>query len=83
LYYMARQLGGERWSWYTGRLNLLGLLGGIAAQDYGIATFSAAWANLEFGYEPTPESLLVIYAVILVLHAVLNLFGTRLMNVLT
>ncbi|MEW2028990.1 amino acid permease [Streptomyces roseifaciens] len=83
LYYMARQLGGERWSWYTGWLNLLGLLGGIAAQDYGIATFTAAWANLQFGFVPTPGSLLVMYAVILALHAVLNLLGTRLMNVLT
>ncbi|KUF15129.1 MULTISPECIES: amino acid permease [Streptomyces] len=83
LYYMARQLGGERWSWYTGWLNLLGLLGGIAAQDYGIATFTAAWMNLQFGYTPTPGSLLALYAVILALHAVLNLFGTRLMNILT
>ncbi|MEI5102829.1 amino acid permease [Streptomyces sp. PmtG] len=83
LYYMARQLGGERWSWYTGWLNLLGLLGGIAAQDYGIATFTAAWMNLQFDYTPTPGSLLVLYAVILALHAVLNLFGTRLMNILT
>ncbi|OKH99169.1 amino acid permease [Streptomyces sp. CB02923] len=83
LYYMARQLGGERWSWYTGWLNLLGLLAGIAAQDYGIATFTAAWANLQFGHVPTPGSLLVVYAIVLVLHAVLNLFGARLMNALT
>ncbi|MCS0636999.1 amino acid permease [Streptomyces sp. LP05-1] len=83
LYYMARQLGGERWSWYTGWLNLLGLLGGIAAQDYGIATFTAAWANLQFGFVPTPGSLLVMYAVILALHGALNLFGSRLMNILT
>ncbi|MGI5341554.1 amino acid permease [Streptomyces sp. CA-181903] len=82
LYYMARRLGGERWSWYTGWLNLLGLLGGIAAQDYGIATFADAWANLQFGYVPTPRSSLALCAVILALHAVLNLFGARLMNVL-
>ncbi|MFI0263101.1 amino acid permease [Streptomyces sp. NPDC017056] len=83
LYYMARQLGGERWSWYTGWLNLMGLLGGIAAQDYGIATFTAAWLNLQFGFVPSPGSLLALYAVVLALHAVLNLFGTRLMNLLT
>ncbi|MFD7661171.1 amino acid permease [Streptomyces sp. NPDC059788] len=83
LYYMARQLGGERWSWYTGWLNLMGLLGGIAAQDYGIATFTGAWLHLQFGYTPTPGSLLTLYAVVLALHAVLNLFGTRLMNFLT
>ncbi|MEV5595333.1 amino acid permease [Streptomyces sp. NPDC052496] len=83
LYYMARRLGGERWSWYTGWLNLLGLLGGIAAQDYGIATFTAAWANLQWGHTPTPGSLLATYAVVLALHAALNLFGARLMNFLT
>ena len=29
LYYMADRLGGRRWGWYTGWLNLLGLLGAI------------------------------------------------------
>ncbi|MET9293404.1 amino acid permease [Streptomyces sp. NPDC003077] len=83
LYYMARQLGGSRWSWYTGWLNLMGLLGGIAAQDYGIAGFVGAWLNLQWGFEPSPGSLLTLYAAILLLHALLNLRGARLMNVLT
>ncbi|MFE2425635.1 amino acid permease [Streptomyces sp. NPDC059373] len=82
LYYMADQLGGPRWGYYTGWFNLLGLLGAIAGIDYGAALFSGAWLNLQFGFTPTPGKILVIFAVILLLHATLNLFGVRLVSVL-
>ncbi|MGH3323374.1 MAG: amino acid permease, partial [Streptomyces sp.] len=54
LYYMAGQLGGRRWGWYTGWLNLLGLLGAIAGIDYGAALFTGALLNLQWGIEPSP-----------------------------
>ncbi|MFC8916979.1 amino acid permease [Streptomyces sp. NPDC047821] len=82
LYYMADRLGGRRWGWYTGWLNLLGLLGAIAGIDYGAALFTGAFLNLRFGFEPTPGSTFVIFLCILLLHAVLNLFGVRLVSVL-
>ena len=82
LYYMANQLGGPRWGWFTGWFNLLGLLGAIAGIDYGAALFSGAFASLQWGFTPTPGKILAIYAVILVLHATLNLFGVRLVSVL-
>ncbi|WP_033306936.1 amino acid permease [Streptomyces iakyrus] len=82
LYYMAHQLGGPRWGWYTGWLNLLGLLGAIAGIDYGAALFTGALLNLQWGFDPTPGSILIIYACILVLHAALNLFGVRLVSIL-
>jgi amino acid transporter len=82
LYYMADQLGGPRWGYYTGWFNLLGLLGGIAGVDYGAALFSGAWLNLQFGFTPTPGKTLAIFAVILLLHATLNLFGVRVVSVL-
>ncbi|MCC9309160.1 amino acid permease [Kitasatospora sp. RB6PN24] len=82
LYFMADRLGGKGWGWYTGWLNLLGLLGGIAGIDYGAATFIGALANLQFGFTPTPGKLMVIYTVILLLHALLNLAGVRLVSVL-
>ncbi|PRH78146.1 amino acid permease [Streptomyces solincola] len=82
LYYMADKLGGRRWGWYTGWLNLLGLLGAIAGIDYGAALFTGAFLNLQFGFTPTPGSTFVIFLVILLLHAVLNLFGVRLVSVL-
>nr|WP_050503629.1 amino acid permease [Streptomyces rimosus] len=82
LYFMADRLGGKRWGWYTGWLNLLGLLGAIAGIDYGCALFAGAFAGLQWGFEPTPGSLMVIYVCVLALHAALNLFGVRLVGIL-
>nr|WP_258310656.1 amino acid permease [Streptomyces sp. FT05W] len=82
LYYMADRLGGRKWGWYTGWLNLLGLLGAIAGIDYGAALFTGALLNLQWGFDPTPGHTMVIFLCILLLHAVLNLFGVRLVSVL-
>ncbi|MFG3496600.1 amino acid permease [Streptomyces sp. NPDC047928] len=82
LYYMADRLGGRRWGWYTGWLNLLGLLGAIAGIDYGAALFTGAFLNLQWGFAPTPGSTFAIFVCILLLHAALNLFGVRLVSVL-
>ncbi|MFI0711250.1 amino acid permease [Streptomyces inhibens] len=82
LYYQAEKLGGRKWGWYTGWLNLLGLLGAIAGIDYGAALFTGAWLNLQFGFEPTAGKTMVIYLIILTLHATLNLFGVRLVSIL-
>lgn len=82
LFDMANRLGGPRWGWYTGWLNLLGLLGAIAGIDYGAALFTGAFANLQWGFTPTPGKTMLIYLGILLLHAMLNLFGVRLVTVL-
>ncbi|WP_406859195.1 amino acid permease [Streptomyces sp. HUAS MG47] len=82
LYYMADRLGGRRWGWYTGWLNLLGLLGAIAGIDYGAALFTGAFLKLQWNITPTPGSTFVIFLCILLLHALLNLFGVRLVSVL-
>ncbi len=82
LYFMAHRLGGPRWGWMVGWLNLLGLIGGIAGIDYGAASFVGAFLNLQFGYSPAPGSLFVIFAVILLLHAVLNLRGVHVVSAL-
>ncbi|MET7620149.1 amino acid permease [Streptomyces sp. NPDC005408] len=82
LYYMADRLGGRKWGWYTGWLNLLGLLGAIAGIDYGCALFTGALLNLQWGFNPTPGSTMLIFMCILLVHAVLNLFGVRLVSVL-
>lgn len=82
LYFMAGRLGGPRWGHYTGWMNLLGLLGGMAAGPYGSALFIGAWANLTFGFTPTPAKTFVIFGGLLLLLAVLNLFGVRLVSLL-
>ncbi len=82
LYFMAHRLGGPRWGWATGWLNLLGLVGGIAGIDYGAASFIAAFASLQWGVEPTPGLLLTTFAAILILHALVNLRGVHVVSVL-
>ncbi|QLJ03705.1 amino acid permease [Streptomyces sp. NEAU-sy36] len=82
LYYMADRLGGRRWGWYTGWLNLLGLLGAIAGIDYGAALFTGAFAHLQWGFTPTPGRTMLVFCAILLLHAVLNLFGVRVVSLL-
>lgn len=77
MYYMARSLGGPRWGYYTGWLNLLGMMGGLAGSGYGAASFIGALLNLRFGIEPTPGSTLLILAAILIAVAVINLCGVR------
>ncbi|MEU6352889.1 amino acid permease [Streptomyces sp. NPDC047072] len=82
LYFMASKLGGPRWGYGTGWLNLLGLMGGMAGGCYGTALFAGAWLNLQWGFTPTPERTLMIFGVILLLLATLNLFGVRLVSIL-
>ncbi|MBV1949082.1 amino acid permease [Streptomyces sp. BV129] len=83
LYVMAERLsGGRRWGWYTGWLNLLGLLGGIAGIDYGASLFTGAFMSLQWGITPDSGTIMVIFCCILLLHALLNLFGVRVVSLL-
>ncbi|WP_030800458.1 amino acid permease, partial [Streptomyces sp. NRRL F-3273] len=43
---------------------------------------TGALLNLQWGFDPTPGHTMVIFLCILLLHAVLNLFGVRLVSVL-
>ncbi|MFM9760778.1 amino acid permease [Streptomyces scabiei] len=82
LFFMAGKLGGPKWGYFTGWFNLLGLLGGMAGGSYGMSLFVGAWLNLQWGFTPTPGKTMAICGVILLLLAVLNLFGVRLVSVL-
>ncbi|MET7490475.1 amino acid permease [Streptomyces sp. NPDC005538] len=82
LFFMAGKLGGPKWGFYTGYFNLLGLLGGMAGGSYGMSLFVGAWLNLQWGFTPTPARTMAICGAILLLLAVLNLFGVRLVSVL-
>jgi amino acid transporter len=80
LFFMAGALArkhGRAWSWFTGWLNLLGLLGTLAGIDFGAAQFIGALASLQWGFHPTAKSLIGIYALVLALHALLNLPGIK------
>ncbi|PJN28618.1 amino acid permease [Streptomyces sp. CB02959] len=82
LYFMSHKLGGRRWGWYTGWLNLLGLVAAIAATDYGCAQFTSAFLTMQFDTTAGPGTTFVVFLAILLLHAVLNVQGVRLINTL-
>ncbi len=85
LYYWSAKLGGSNgaaWSWFTGWFNMLGQVGITAGIDFGGAFFASALLNLLFGYPLDPPHIIGIYAVILVLHGLLNTFGIRLVALL-
>ncbi|MCW2889812.1 MAG: amino acid permease family protein [Streptosporangiaceae bacterium] len=83
IYWWAATLGKPVHGWFTGWLNLIGLIAVTASVDYGCATFinlllgmfDSTWA---FGL----TGVFVIFAVVLVLHALINIYGHHLVAVL-
>jgi amino acid permease (GABA permease) len=85
LYYWSAKLAGKQgpaWSWFTGWFNLLGQIGVTAGIDFGLAFFSSALLNALFGYPQTPPAIILLYAIVLFLHGLLNTFGVRLVALL-
>jgi amino acid transporter len=94
LYYWASQLGGPAWGWFTGWFNLIGQVAVTAGIDYGLAVSIDVLLNAWFPAFPaklgsilaidpaTQWATLAIYAVVLILHAGLNIFGVRIVALL-
>jgi len=81
LYYWSAKLGGKNgaaWSWFTGWFNLLGQIAVTAGIDFGLAFFTTAFLNLAFGYPSDPAHVILVYAVVLFAHGLLNTFGVSL-----
>ena len=85
IYWWASKLGGPAWGFFTGWLNLIGLVAVTAGVAYGCATFidltistySTGYAD---GYSLT--RVFLIFLVVLALAAVLNIFSSHLMAVM-
>jgi amino acid transporter len=85
IYWWASKLGGVKAGYYTGWLNLIGLLAIDASVAYGCATFfdltldtySTSWAA---GYSLT--RVFLIFLVVLVLVAMVNIFSSHLLAIL-
>jgi amino acid transporter len=85
IYWWASKLGGVKAGYYTGWLNLIGLLAIDASVAYGAATFfdlsfstmSESWAA---GY--SLSRVFVMFLVVLVLTALINIFGGHLLALL-
>src|SRR5688500_17988782 len=84
IYWWASKLGGPAAGFYTGWLNLIGLIAVTAGVSYGCATFidltlntySESWAE---NYSLT--RVFIIFVVVLAIASVLNIFSSHLMAV--
>jgi len=90
-YWWAHDLGGKGWSWMTGWFNIVGLVGIVASVGYGAAFFLyntlALYEVSIFGMNFADSSKVlaetwVLYAAILILYTVLNIFGDRILATL-
>lgn len=78
LYYWSAKLApsnGAAWSWFTGWFNFLGQVAVTAGIDFGAAFFLNAFLDLQFGFDARPWHTILLFGLILVLHAGLNQFG--------
>jgi amino acid transporter len=85
LYYWAAKLAprnGAAWSWFTGWFNLVGQIAVTAGIDFGAALFLNAFLDLQWGFAATPGHTILLLAIILVVHGLLNTFGVRLVAIL-
>lgn len=80
LYYWAARLAPSHapaWSWFTGWFNLVGEVAVTAGIDFGAALFLNAFLSLVAGFAATPPHTVILLGIILLVHALLNTFGVR------
>ena len=85
LYYWSAKLAKRNapaWSWYTGLFNFLGQVAVTAGIDFGAAFFLNALLDLQWGFDTRPWHTIVLFAAVLVLHALLNQFGVSIVAML-
>jgi amino acid transporter len=84
LYYWASKMGGAGWGWFTGWFNLIGQIAITAGIDYGAAIFTDALLQLLWPgtFKGTAHEVIYVYAVILALHALMNIFSVKLVALL-
>jgi amino acid transporter len=85
IYWWASKLGGAKAGYYTGWLNLIGLIAIVASVAYGCATFldltlgtfSETWLN---GYSLTRT--FILFMIILLAAALINIFSSHLLAII-
>jgi amino acid transporter len=94
IYYWASKLGGPGWGWFTGWFNLIGLVAVTASVDYAAATFLNSTLSfyglhlfgVNFATGSVQASLhhtFVLFFLILFVHALINIFSSHLVAMLT
>jgi amino acid transporter len=85
IYWWASRLGGPRAGFYTGWLNLIGLVAVTAGVAYGCATFIdltvSTWSE-SFAADYSLTRVFLIFVVVLALASVLNIFSGHLMAIM-
>jgi amino acid permease (GABA permease) len=85
LYYWSAKLArtnGGAWSWFTGWFNFLGQVAVTAGIDFGAAFFINAFLSLEWGVSTKHYVTILIFAIVLLVHGMLNQFGIKLVSLL-
>src|ERR1700689_4514831 len=85
LYYWSAKLArknGAAWSWFTGWFNFLGQVAVTAGIDFGAAFFINAFLNLQRHVSLGKWVTILIFAIVLAVHGLLNQFGIRLVSLL-
>src|SRR5438309_3970912 len=82
LYYWASKLGSPAWGWFTGWFNLIGQIAVTAAIGWGCALFMTSLLNLLFNYPNSYGWIYFLYAVILLVAALINMFKVGITAVL-
>src|SRR5215207_4150562 len=85
-YWWAAKLGGPAWAWFTGWFNVIGLVAVVASVDYAAANFASALFNswsldigvINFADAASLGEIFVVFVVILVLHALINIYSSHL-----
>jgi amino acid transporter len=73
MYHWAADLGGPNWAWFTAWFNIIGLITVIVAIDYGCARFLVPM----LGLRSSDSTILMVYGLLLLSHAVGNQYGVR------
>jgi amino acid transporter len=74
MYHWSSKLGGKGWGWFTAWFNIVGNITVLAGIDFGCAQFVTPL----LGINATETNLLLVYAAILISHALINHYGIRL-----
>jgi amino acid transporter len=85
IYWWASKLGGAKAGFFTGWLNLIGLVAVTAGVSYGCATFidlTISTYSKSYGDGYSLTRVFIIFLLVLILVSVLNIFSSHLMAVM-
>ena len=79
VYKWTGRLGNPHVGWFCGCFSLLGWLACTAGIQFGMGVFLTAY----FGFELSAPNILLVTAIIIIAHSIINIFGIRLVAKIT